>query len=122
MQTPVFSRPRQGCIILALPVAACSSSKPAEAARPAAAPASARSANAPAATGVNAPTKANKNYNVQFIQGVAGDEFYITMQCGIEAEAKKLGVTSTPRARRSSTRPCRSRSSTRSSPPSRTRS
>ena len=28
-----------------------------------------------------------------FIQGVAGDEFYITMQCGIEAEAAKLGVT-----------------------------
>ena len=39
------------------------------------------------------PTKASKNYNLQFIQGVAGDEFYITMQCGIEAEAAKLGVT-----------------------------
>ena len=44
---------------------------------------------------MSAPTKANKNYNVQFIQGVAGDEFYITMQCGMEAEAKKLGVTVT---------------------------
>ena len=30
---------------------------------------------------------------MSFIQGVAGDEFYITMQCGIEDEAKKLGVT-----------------------------
>ena len=30
---------------------------------------------------------------ITFIQGVAGDEFYITMQCGIEAEAKKLGAT-----------------------------
>jgi len=50
-------------------------------------------ANAPAATGVNAPTKANKNYNLQFIQGVSGDQFYITMQCGIQAEAKKLGVS-----------------------------
>ena len=29
---------------------------------------------------------------IAFIQGVAGDEFYITMQCGIEAEAKKSGV------------------------------
>ena len=40
-----------------------------------------------------APTKASKNYNIAFIQGVQGDEFYITMQCGIEAEAAKLGVT-----------------------------
>ncbi len=30
--------------------------------------------------------------NIAFIQGVAGDEFYITMQCGIEAEAKKSGA------------------------------
>ena len=34
-----------------------------------------------------------KNYKMTFIQGVQGDEFYITMQCGIEAEAAKLGVT-----------------------------
>ena len=40
-----------------------------------------------------APQKASKNYNLQFIQGVAGDEFYITMQCGMEAEAAKLGVS-----------------------------
>jgi ribose transport system substrate-binding protein len=80
-------------IILALPVAACSSSKPAEA--PSSGGSGSAAANAPAATGVNAPTKANKNYNVQFIQGVQGDEFYITMQCGAEAEAKKLGVTVT---------------------------
>ncbi|MEF2976320.1 ABC transporter substrate-binding protein [Subtercola sp. YIM 133946] len=32
-------------------------------------------------------------YKLSFVQGVAGDEFYITMQCGIEAEAAKLGVT-----------------------------
>ncbi|GGM10811.1 ribose ABC transporter substrate-binding protein [Nakamurella endophytica] len=42
-----------------------------------------------------APTKASKNYKIAFIQGVQGDEFYITMQCGIEAEAKRLGVTVT---------------------------
>ena len=30
--------------------------------------------------------------NIAFIQGVAGDEFYITMQCGIETEAKKSGA------------------------------
>ena len=34
-------------------------------------------------------------YQVAFVQGVAGDEFYITMQCGIEAAAEELGVTVT---------------------------
>jgi ribose transport system substrate-binding protein len=82
-----------GLIILALPVAACSSSKPAD--TPASGGSGSAAANAPLATGINAPTKANKNYNVQFIQGVQGDEFYITMQCGAEAEAKKLGVSVT---------------------------
>src|SRR5690349_10944104 len=80
-----------GLIILALPVAACSSSKPTEA--PSGGGSGSAAANAPLATGINAPTKANKNYNLQFIQGVQGDEFYITMQCGMEAEAKKLGVS-----------------------------
>ena len=28
-----------------------------------------------------------------FVQGVAGDEFYISMQCGIEAAAKEAGAT-----------------------------
>ena len=34
-----------------------------------------------------------KNYNMTLIAGVKGDEFYITMNCGAQAEAKKLGVT-----------------------------
>lgn len=33
------------------------------------------------------------NKKISFVQGVAGDEFYITMQCGIEAKAKELGYT-----------------------------
>ena len=33
------------------------------------------------------------DYKLSFVQGVAGDEFYVTMQCGVEAEAKKVGVT-----------------------------
>jgi ribose transport system substrate-binding protein len=76
-------------VALLLPMTACSNSKPAETggSNGGAAP------DAPAATGVTAPSKATKNYNIQFIQGVAGDEFYITMQCGIQAEAAKLGVT-----------------------------
>jgi ribose transport system substrate-binding protein len=79
-------------IALVLPVTACSSSKPAETGAATGGGASVDPA-APAATAVTAPGKAKKNYNIQFIQGVAGDEFYISMQCGIEAEAAKLGVT-----------------------------
>ncbi len=78
-------------VALLLPATACSSSKPAGTGS--ANGASAPAPNAPAATAVTAPGKASKNYNIQFIQGVAGDEFYITMQCGIQAEAAKLGVT-----------------------------
>ena len=33
------------------------------------------------------------SYALAFIQGVAGDQFYISMQCGVEAEAEKLGAT-----------------------------
>ncbi|MGO1768959.1 MAG: ABC transporter substrate-binding protein [Microbacterium sp.] len=33
------------------------------------------------------------DYNLAFVQGVAGDEFYISMQCGMEAKAEELGVT-----------------------------
>jgi ribose transport system substrate-binding protein len=32
-----------------------------------------------------------KAYKMTFIQGVAGDGFYVTMGCGIQAEAEKLG-------------------------------
>lgn len=31
--------------------------------------------------------------SIAFIQGVAGDQFYITMQCGIQDAAKKMGAT-----------------------------
>ena len=74
--------------VLALSAAACSSSKP----QAPSAGASSGAAEASATT-VAAPGKASKNYNLSFIQGVAGDEFYISMECGIKAEAAKLGVT-----------------------------
>jgi ribose transport system substrate-binding protein len=77
-----------GMVALALPLAACSSSKPTTSSS-----ASSSAANAPVATSITAPPKAKKNYNIQFIQGVSGDQFYITMQCGAQAEAAKLGVT-----------------------------
>jgi ribose transport system substrate-binding protein len=84
-----------GLLVAALPLAACTSSKPAETAQPAQPQGGGSSAAAPAAeaSSIPAPQKASKNYNLQFIQGVAGDQFYITMQCGIEAEAAKLGVS-----------------------------
>jgi ribose transport system substrate-binding protein len=65
------------------------SSAPASSAPASSAPVSSGSASA----SVVAPTKAKKNYKISFIQGVAGDNFYITMQCGIQTEAAKLGVT-----------------------------
>lgn len=34
----------------------------------------------------------NGEYSLAFVQGVAGDEFYISMQCGIEEAAAELGV------------------------------
>jgi ribose transport system substrate-binding protein len=40
----------------------------------------------------NASSGAKKKYNMTLIAGVRGDEFYITMNCGAQAEAKKLGV------------------------------
>jgi ribose transport system substrate-binding protein len=82
-----------GLLLLALPLAACTSSKPTETASPAQQGGSASAAPAASASSMAAPAKASKNYNLQFIQGVAGDEFYITMQCGIQAEAAKLGVS-----------------------------
>ena len=82
-----------GLLFVALPLAACTSSKPTETASPAQQSGSASAAPAASASSIAAPAKASKNYNLQFIQGVAGDEFYITMQCGIQAEAAKLGVS-----------------------------
>ena len=79
-------------LALVLPLAACTSSKPTGSGATNNNTAAANP-SAPAASAMAAPPKASKNYNIQFIQGVTGDQFYITMQCGIEAEAAKLGVT-----------------------------
>jgi ribose transport system substrate-binding protein len=77
-------------IALLMPLAACTSSKPTG---PGTNNTAAANPSAPAASAVAAPPKATKNYNIQFIQGVTGEQIYITMQCGAEAEAAKLGVT-----------------------------
>jgi ribose transport system substrate-binding protein len=54
------------------------------------------STGAPSAGSSGSGTAAgSNNKTIAFVQGVAGDEFYITMQCGIEAKAKELGYTVT---------------------------
>lgn len=60
--------------IAALAVAGCSSAK-----------------TDTAATSGASGAAANKK--IAFVQGVAGDEFYITMECGIKAKAAELGYT-----------------------------
>jgi ribose transport system substrate-binding protein len=76
--------------VLALAAAGCSSSKPQASSTGGAGDSASPAATA---TSVAAPAKANKAYKLSFIQGVAGDEFYISMQCGAQAEASRLGVT-----------------------------
>jgi ribose transport system substrate-binding protein len=76
---------------LALPVAACTSSKPQS--EPSGTSAQAGASSAASATTVAAPPKASKAYKIALLQGVVGDQFYITMQCGAQDEAAKLGVT-----------------------------
>src|SRR3954470_19442318 len=79
---------------LALPIAACTSSKPQSepSGTSTGAGTSSASSAAAAATTVTAPPKASKEYNIALLQGVVGDQFYITMQCGAQDEAAKLGV------------------------------
>jgi ribose transport system substrate-binding protein len=81
-----MNRPILVAAALVLALSACTSTKKYDGPN-------APEASASAATGITAPQKASKNYKITFIQGVAGDEFYITMQCGIQAEAARLGVT-----------------------------
>lgn len=76
--------------LVTIPLAACSSSKPTT---NTGGGATAGGDAAATATSIPAPAKASKAYKLSFIQGVAGDEFYISMQCGAQAEATKLGVT-----------------------------
>ena len=81
---------------LALPMAACTSSKPQSepsgTSTGGAASSSSSAAPQAAVTTVTAPPKASKEYDIALLQGVVGDQFYITMQCGAQAEAAKLGV------------------------------
>lgn len=49
------------------------------------------SASTDSSMGASEPMK--EGGAIAFVQGVQGDEFYITMECGVLSEAKKLGYT-----------------------------
>ena len=77
--------------VLALATGCSSSSK---STKTSSAPASAAATTSAAGTTSAAPSSGGKSYKLTFIQGVAGDGFYVTMACGMQAEAKKLGNAS----------------------------
>ena len=70
-------------VLLAVLAAGCSSSGSSSSA----AGGSTSSSSSTAGSG----SSSGKTYKLSFIQGVAGDGFYVTMGCGMQAEAKKLG-------------------------------
>jgi ribose transport system substrate-binding protein len=70
--------------------AACSSSSSSTAASGASAAASTSSGASSSGSPTSGSTS-GKTYSLTFIQGVAGDGFYVTMGCGMQAEAKALG-------------------------------
>jgi ribose transport system substrate-binding protein len=72
--------------VIPIALAACSSSSSSSSA------ATGASATSSAST---SPAAAGKNYNLSLIVGTKSDDFYVTMECGAEAEAKALGVTLT---------------------------
>ena len=81
--------------VMLLTLAACSTGDPDEA-TPGAGAEPAEEASEAAATPSDVASEAGGeggDYDIAFVQGVAGDEFYITMQCGIEEAAEELGVT-----------------------------
>lgn len=76
--------------VIALAVAGCSSAKPkASGTTPAANGGSSASQQA----GSAGPTKPSKSYKLTFVEGIKGDPFYVTMACGVQSEAKKLGAS-----------------------------
>ena len=51
------------------------------------------STGAPSDDGTAPAAGGDGNKEIAFVQGVAGDEFYITMECGIKEKAAELGYT-----------------------------
>ncbi len=80
-----------GVAAAALAMAACSSSSSGGGGTSSSVPAGGGNTVSSSSSGSSAPAANGKSYKFSFIQGVAGDGFYVTMGCGIQAEAKKVG-------------------------------
>ena len=80
-------------VLLVGVTAACSSSSSSTTAAGASAAASTSSGASTSASSTSGASSGGKSYSLTFIQGVAGDGFYVTMGCGMQAEAKTLGDT-----------------------------
>jgi ABC-type sugar transport system substrate-binding protein len=74
--------------VIPLALAACSSSSSSSTPAAASSAAGGASSSSPAAA-------AGKNYNLELVVGTKSDDFYVTMECGAQAEAKALGVNLT---------------------------
>lgn len=73
--------------VIPMALAACSSGS-----------SSSSSSSSPAASGgasSSSAAAAGKNYHLELVVGTKSDDFYVTMECGAQAEAKKLGVSLT---------------------------
>jgi ABC-type sugar transport system substrate-binding protein len=77
--------------VIPLALAACSSGSSSSSST---ASGSASSTGAPSGT-AGSPGAAGKNYNLELVVGTKSDDFYVTMECGAQAEAKALGVSLT---------------------------
>jgi ribose transport system substrate-binding protein len=69
--------------LVAFGATACSSSS--------STPASSSSSGSSTGSGSSSAAAAGKHYNLQLIVGTKNDNFYVTMECGAQAEAKALG-------------------------------
>ena len=74
--------------VIPLALAACSSSSSSSSTTGAA-------TGSAAAGSASSPAAAGKSYNVELVVGTKSDDFYVTMECGAQAEAKALGVNLT---------------------------
>jgi ABC-type sugar transport system substrate-binding protein len=81
--------------VIPIALAACSSSSTSSATSPSSAGASSAGASSAGASSGSSPAAAGKNYNLELVVGTKSDDFYVTMECGAQAEAKTLGVNLT---------------------------
>jgi ribose transport system substrate-binding protein len=78
-------------VAAAIPIAlaACSSSSSSSSSS------SAATSSTAAGSSSSSAAAAGKNYNLELVVGTKSDDFYVTMECGAQAEAKALGVSLT---------------------------